>query len=489
MINNYLDSSKGQFILTQNAEFIVDGWNIQEKYSWLLSSHPSLPVLPILDEDDQHLGWILGYSIETQKSNLLFEHLYLDTRLYKGINTDLIESMLNKIGGRFLVIILTNEIKRLYLDASGSLSAVYSLDRPVIASTPNLLEKKITRQDESTLKIIKQAMASSGNWYPCSLTPLKQVKVLLPNHYIDLQNWHVKRHWPQKHIQQVSSNFKKNNNTIRSIVAIITNHISAIAKHYPLHLNLTSGKDTRMLLACSRNLVDSILFSTSYNNNTNQPDIVISKTLAEIFDLNYVVNPPNYIDRVLLTGFAGEVGRAFYWQDQDDNTKSIHPQDILIRLNYKEVHPILIQELSSWLLELPELNIFSILDLMYIEQRLGCCMGRVMYSCDQISKFSLYPMNSRLLFELMLNLPISYKKKKLMAKDVCEIAWSDLLDIPFHSLHFTGILRYKKLFKYLCNLFLINSVEQKEKNKKILYLIINDKLFLNNLLDKIIGYI
>jgi hypothetical protein len=445
------NSFKGQFILTSDQTITPpQNWKITELPPYNLYSDLSLPLIEIVSQENYRLGWLIGYPINTADSILIQDKLALKLNDSSTLDFDAIESQLYSLGGRFVAIISTASGSRLYLDPSGSLSAVYSSESPTVASTPDLLLKtsQLSLHSQPFLETLKSAKSSSGTWYPCGFTPLENVKVLLPNHFLDLHSFQTKRHYPKNNIQPTAT-WTESENLATEIAKYVANNIHAIANNYPLNLSLTAGKDSRMLLACSRHILHQLSFSTVYTT-TEDVDFIIAEALADAFKLNLKKVPriqrdllDSDLDKVALTGFAGEVGRGFYWRKGDKQTTQLHPEDLLKRLQYPGDSDLFLKEAELWLSDISHLNPFFILDLMYIEHRLGCCMGQVMYSYDQRFKFSLYPINHRQIFEAMFRLGISYKKKGFIANGVCQSQWAELLDIPFNRTHFT--LRQKLL--------------------------------------------
>jgi len=92
-------------------------------------------------------------------------------------------------------------------------------------------------------------MPESGSYYPFGLTPYRHVRRVLPNHYLDLEGWKAVRHWPGKAELTVDYDTDR---AVKEIVSIIKNNLQAISKRYRIHMGLTAGRDTRLLLACSR---------------------------------------------------------------------------------------------------------------------------------------------------------------------------------------------------------------------------------------------
>ena len=143
-------------------------------------------------------------------------------------------------------------------------------------------------------------------------------------------------------------------------------------------------------------------------------------------------------DRVLLPGIGGEVGRAFYWRQTDSEDTTLSAEDLLSRAQMPFNNRIL-SETEKWLAELSGYNTFNILDLFYIEQRLGCWAAPQHYG-NTTSLFEFSPFNHRRIFLAMMRLPYEYRMRQELTNDICRNTWPELLDLPFNK--FTGFSHY-----------------------------------------------
>ena len=144
--------------------------------------------------------------------------------------------------------------------------------------------------------------------------------------------------------------------------------------------------------------------------------------------------------RALLPGMGGEIARSYFWS-RDREIKLLDAKAILDRLHLPVCDKTLIMT-EEWLSEISDLSPSLVLDLAYIEQRLGCWAGPQMYGSDHRSVCHLWPLSHRRIFQLMLQLPSEYKQKQQLAKDICALEWPELLDTPFND--FSGPLKYVK---------------------------------------------
>jgi hypothetical protein len=177
----------GQFLLTDMPiAAIPEDWLSDNIGNWSLSFDSALPVIRLDQEDGQSLGWILGYPISDK--GVLLDGKTLEL-LKEVTQTDIsLEDFIYSFGGRFAVAIVTGRTPRFYLDPCGSLSAVFSRDRRIVASTPGLIP-----YDNKTADRVHMAKAMgiplTNAMYPLDLTPRCGIDRILPNHYLDLDSW------------------------------------------------------------------------------------------------------------------------------------------------------------------------------------------------------------------------------------------------------------------------------------------------------------
>ena len=460
----------GQFVLTQDPEFIPASWNTREKASWVLATHPSLPITDARTEKGDHFGWIIGYPI-TSDFQLCSKEIVFSVAVNEKLQDQVIESNLYEMGGRFVGIFLSGGFSRLYLDPCGSLSVVYSTEVPVVTSTPSLIDSDLHQWDRELINALK--MPDSGLWYPSGVTPRKFVSRLLPNHYLDLSRWHAVRHWPNESGLEADAD---SNESVRKIVSIVGGNISAVAKKHSLYLNLTAGRDTRKVLACARKKLDRIQFFTFFPGKETV-DSHVACVLSSKFNLNHILLPVEHanknkldnwlfrtghcvsgeiwrihqtqrhldVDRAVLPGLCGELGRGQKWRENDHEKSKINAKELLNRYGIPTYDKILTRT-EDWLAEVAHFNTFLILDLMYIEQRLGCWCGPQTYGADDFFRCVILPFSHRQIFESMLTLPFEYKKRKQLTIDICKQEWPELLDLPFNELPglIAKLMKYKK---------------------------------------------
>jgi hypothetical protein len=130
----------------------------------------------------------------------------------------------------------------------------------------------------------------------------------------------------------------------------------------------------------------------------------------------------------VLAGNAGEIARAYYWNNADTETTVITPERLVAHCECPLVEETL-ERARGWLHMVPTANALDILDLYMIEQDVGGWASVVQYAeCDP--GFAIFPLCHRGIVERMLALPASYRRMGRMAQDIIAREWPALLDWP-----------------------------------------------------------
>lgn len=428
--NNDYSSFVGQFILTRRSADVPEGWEENRIGTWILATL-RLPVRNICDERGARVGLCVGFPQGASAPWNGIDDFYMRT------------------AGRWLLIL--GDI--IYLDPYGSLSAVYSDD--AIASSATLLNGEARWDSDNILAL---GFPETDAWFPFGLTARLDVRRLLPNHCLNLTSWQVKRHWPLANTDL--SRDRDPESRVVSIIASLRKTINEVA--YPVTLSLTAGRDSRMVLACSRERVESADFFT-FDYGSASVDVEVARQLATQFHLRHRLLPivaathkeltawmyrtghsvsgpiwkihktlNQYNSKtVLLPGMAGEVGRAYYWRDRDKAERELRADDILLRCKLPR-NERLRAEATDYLDGLKEFDTFVKLDLLYAEQRLGC-WASPSYLGNTRSLFEFTPFNQRSVLIDMMRLPADYRLRQRLAHDVCRIAWPGLERLPFNE--------------------------------------------------------
>ena len=438
----------GQFFLSKRPPSIQ--WNTFSLGEWNLSVETRLPCTQVRSGANT-IGWLLGHAVSS------------DGRMVAGefhLPADRIEETIYSLGGRFIVILPL--LQRVYLDPCGLLSAVYCAHAEIVASSPSLVPYDDLTEDRTDLNEsigipFKNAM------YPLGMTPRNQVERILPNHFLDLDSWQSVRHWPTKVSRPVDSV----PDAVAEIAAIVKQQIRAIVKHGPATLRLTAGKDSRMLLACARDVVSELECVTAdFHDSTSRIDSATAKKLARIANVHHRslqwIDPDEHdlelwlfragfgtgefrgwtgttmfrlqLDplRCDIVGLVGEVARGFYWRRGDTPTMEISAARLLQHCHCPET-PETLARADAWISEAATGDSFHLLDLFYVEQRLGCWAGVWAYAEAPNCLYQAFPLCHRRVVDLMMRLPVEYRRSGTLPNDIISREWPELLAQPFNT--------------------------------------------------------
>ena len=141
-----------------------------------------------------------------------------------------------------------------------------------------------------------------------------------------------------------------------------------------------------------------------------------------------------------IMGTGGEATRGCYWYPGDDTKKDISALELLERF---EIVPgeISLQLAQSWLDEFQGYRVGDILDLAYVELRLGCWAGASVYG-HPVSFPSLSPFNSHMIYQRLLSLPTGYRISRQFVRDYLNLLWPELQSLPFNRAYGLSKLKY-----------------------------------------------
>jgi hypothetical protein len=449
----------GQFVLTTEPRNVPDGWPARSIGNWTLASHPGLPITELRSRDGSCLGCLIGFPLDAS-GGVAAGSVVLDEPSAYGISSDRLESSIYRFGGRFVAVVLSNTIRRVYLDPCGSLPAVYCPSRNIVASTPSLVPYDGETPDHDEL-IASLGLPGRASMCPLGLTPRIGVLQLLPNHYLDLDDGRSVRHWPTRPIPESS-------NTAEAL-ARVGSHLRRVLRGllpFRPHLALTAGRDSRMVLACSREISDGLTcFSVRMPDVSARVDCDVAERICRRVGFKHIVVTPGSpasfpveewlfrtgfsvgdlrhwkgasalrrieTDRVDVTGHVGELARAHFWASEAPTAMEIRPER-LAALCGAPLDRTTSPFIRAWLDELSGLSPDHVLDLFYIEQRMGCWGGILPYGVAEGIKFQVFPLCQREILETILSLPRPYRWEGTFNVDVIRREWPELLEIPFNT--------------------------------------------------------
>ncbi len=461
-----------QFVLSRSAPPVPEGWPVDNRDGWVLGHHPRLPRIGLQAPGGDPIGWILGHPIDAQ--GRIVKGAYVMPATEEEWRQDphaALSRTVHELAGRYVLISLPPSISRIYLDPCGSLPAVFCPSEQTVASSVTLIPySEQTRLDESLTTAI--GVVEKGGWFPLGLTCRRGVERLIPNHYLELSRWQVHRYWPGTADLDPGVDL---DSAIQRIGDRVTRNILAVAQEWPIHLSLTAGRDTRMILACAREVLDRIeLVTINLPDERGQLDCLVASHLARRLNLPHrvldwveiterdriewlyrtgfavagramrSVRTLSQLDprRCILPGFGGEIGRTGGRNLFKDGPRKVTVDflvDYLVRHTGAGDIPEVVSRARRWVEEISYLHPSASVALYWLEQRLGCWAAPQQHGFVG-SAFQLYPFSDRQVLQMFLSLPFRYRTRETVPRKLIAARWPELLQVPFNKPY--GFRRY-----------------------------------------------
>ncbi|MFH0759397.1 MAG: hypothetical protein V2B15_19075 [Bacteroidota bacterium] len=199
----------------------------------------------------------------------------------------------DSLNGKYALLISDGSNLYIINDATASKQVFYYFgnDAVWIASTPNLISeyKELNQTENDGILAYLNASEYRNNnsaWFGYE-TPLKNLFILPPNHLIDFQNRRIERFWP---VEQPGK--RTLNESTEYIAGIFKGTIESAAIRYKLHISLTGGWDSRMILSSSRKVYPNAEYYTLKSPEIYEKniwDFLIPRKIADQYNLKYSI--------------------------------------------------------------------------------------------------------------------------------------------------------------------------------------------------------
>jgi hypothetical protein len=257
-------------------------------------------------------------------------------------------------------------------------------------------------------------------------------------------------------------------------------NMQAVTEKYPAWMGITSGRDTRILLAVGMDLKDRITyFSFDYKNAVGNYDLKIGSEIATRYGFDHRVLPiekPSkqesleYLARIgysgnagktrdfyktlrvnanldgaLLSGFSGEVTRSPYLYKYGLTRESMTVEKYLWLMHIPEKEPFH-SPFASWFREVKDFELGLSLDLLYLEQRFGTWAAPHFYGFAPF-RLHVVPFVGRNIYADLMRLPLEYRSQQKVPIGITLLFFPELNDYPNY---FYNIKPYHvRLMEYL----------------------------------------
>lgn len=452
---------RGQFILGPAFVDAPENWQRRVVNGSLrLMAHPDLNVVQAAS--GRHSITLIGYLLDTgdpeASDSTILNQLLPFTSDWSGLLGRLVN-----LGGRWILIINDGTRCRLLHDPLGLRQVFYlnsSRSGEVwCASQPGVLARiGDLHFDEEALAFVRsRAWPNGEHWLPGDVSPFKQVKHLLPNHFLDFATGRVDRYWPVRDSARLSLD-----DCVDKCAVTLSGLMLSAHHRFDLAISLTAGWDSRLVLAASRPIAADLICMTLRTQSTASADVEVpalllkrlglrheildgfaeaDRSFQRVFAANVPLPHPAWAadawailrrygyTRVAVTGSGGEVGRRGVSGKYQPTTA-----EELCSIAGMTRSPFALQAYAHWLSGLP-LHHYNVLDLYYWEQRAGNWLAMVQLELGDVAWQDIFtPYNCRGLLEHMLAIDVRHRwpPRHDLQRRLIRRLWSDTLALPIN---------------------------------------------------------
>ncbi|WCL53186.1 hypothetical protein [Gimibacter soli] len=451
-----------QFLISAQDLPVPEGWASTAFGPLIVKSAPELPITHFTEAGGRTVGLLLGWAV--------FAGSVVGNGYFSLPHSVMLDGFLDAACGRFICLFERDGDTFIIGDAGGLLSLVYSPEHKVACSTSTALQRAFPLEAEPEITA-QFDLRSRHGWIPFGLTAWKSLYRLLPDHAVRISSWQAER---VRDYPAPSENRSDAGAAIAKIAELVADNVNGFLAMGGSAAHITAGRDSRMSLACARPYAGRLTLETiRAPGDGAMIDVLVGQRLAKIAGIKHraidledaseeekaawlertgysvndsVVGLVRTVEKhdqghPVLTGTGGEVGRAFYWQDGDMAEHTIAPEALVTRLGFTAT-PVLVQAATQWLNTTPHQTLTQLLDIAYIEQRLGCWAGPSVYG-HRIPVPTFSPFNTRDIYRLMLSLPADYRYAQRLCDDLVRHAWPALAGLQYNRA--PGLLKLRFL--------------------------------------------
>ncbi|MBN1417103.1 MAG: hypothetical protein JW973_18550 [Bacteroidales bacterium] len=469
--------------LTIECPFMHNKMNITSKY--LLYAHVDLLLTEYCKDDLKLL--LLGdlFDSEDPKKD--------NNQILKDLAEHDFEQFLDVFSnycGRY-VLIYSRQNRLIVLHDAMAARKVFYCDRNNdlwIASQPFVLANVLNLSKTNNPSKIKYYHSKEyhrlSNANVGDTTYFDEIKQLIPNHYLDVNDHKIIRYWPVKKMESLSLT-----DAARKCSKMIKGNIESIVSRYDVMIPFTAGKDSRTLFAASRDVKDKIYFYLNKHAGISdkKPDVYIPKKLLaeagldhhivdthipvdEDFEKVYYENNPfasrfflpviynyyiNFSEKVNLPGNCAANGLSYYYSFRK---RTAETEDLVNIIGLKRFG-FAREYYAEWLAKCADIcrdyNI-SIISLFYWEERLTNGLLQIQLDKD-IAQEEFNPFNSRKLISYYLSVNPAYivPPYYIFYKEIIRQLWPDVLKVPINPSLRNSLIRMLKTIGILDGIYKI----------------------------------
>lgn len=407
-----------------------------------------------VQNSDNKDAWIIDYSGNINVNRIIlndFSELitisYLDIDIYSKDIPTISSEVEDYLIAPYAIIFMHDGNLVIKSDFCGQMPIVYDKYDKIIASSPSI----ITNKPYCKQKI--DDVRDRDVYFPFGITAKPGVFRLLPGSVLPFADFSPKRLREAENLDVSNKPYEK----IDEITNILESLFLNLSKRSKIALQLTAGRDSRALIACSKGFGNISTFTRVIDKNAEW-DSLIAEKIAKSLSVEHQSVPfhpvtptereqwlesvgysvggrishgfrtnPKIEDAWTISGKCGELGRNYY----STPVGPIDPKKIIDILRLAPNNENL-NLAENWLSPIRYLDNRKIIDLLYLEIRLGCWAGPQNISLRS-DRGIITPFGMRKISELMLQIPPRLRERDWLPQQIISRAEPSLLKFPFEK--------------------------------------------------------
>jgi hypothetical protein len=461
--------NRKQFVLGPRP-LDLPGWNNERiGGGFYLSTHPDLNVIRAVEGNRSLtlLGFILDprypYADDSTIVKQLLPQLCSDAQPEQSLQC------LNVFGGRWILIADNGSHVIIVNDALGLRQVFYT---PSLAngdawcgSQPGIIARLFKLEISRAATDFVNTQEKNGQpeyWLPNDSSAYDDIKLLLPNHYLDLSTAQSRRFWPNAPLPRLVLHraVKQSAKTLKALMLSAGNR-------FPLAVLMSSGWDSRVVLAAVKDIKTEVSYFT-WNlaiqqtgiEQTPDPDLAVPpRLLSKLGKTRRLLHVPEHMDpdfeRIYFQNVSmahkcwGIVGEALFRSLDPSVVRVAGDGSETVRQQYRPCsrwntttpdtladfartkQKFAIAEFGKWLRGVPKDMGFDLLDLFYWEQKAGQWLAMGQSEWDIVGE-SFMPFNCRALLATLLSTDVAYRvgPRYELYRALLKELWPEVLSEP-----------------------------------------------------------
>lgn len=469
----------GQFVLGPSTVERLAGWKRLAAGPLLqITAHPGLSLCR-RTEGDRALT-LIGFVLDPLRPQATDAEILSGLLDEFGSVATLIRAT-QRLGGRWLLVAQQAERRFLFNDPLGLRQAFYTDPQQRdgalwVMSQPGLMAESLGLTVDPLALDYRDWRLAKGHaeyMWPGSRGPFREIRHLLPNHYLDLDTGRCHRFWPHSRLHPVSVD-----DAIDRLAERVPQLLRAAANRGDLVLGLTAGIDSRLLLAAAKSIREQISCVSvrqawmpadhadlaiparlSRRLGVRHDLIAVAKSMSgdfrEIYARSVFLAHEHYgadvealvrhygCAKAVATGSGSEVGRGARFRIPPFDGRP-SPEFLAMR-EMGGLHPFTIESLREWHAGVPGDCGIGLLDLFEWELGHGNWLAMTQLEFDIAWREIFTPFNCRDVLSTLLAAP-----RRCLRPPACSIyhavierLWPQTLDEPINPHKNQGRLRHR----------------------------------------------